>query len=118
MAVVEILKIGLSGFVFLLVMYNFRLLKGVMAKEKLDRRLSRKIDMFMWMNVGLVVIVGASAALSVGLQARLHGVKMCRNSLQRLDTQAKLPDVGAASLKNGIAGHVSVCQEVLESGEP
>jgi len=115
MFVVEILKLGLSGVVFLLVLQNYRLLKQTLEKKgPLDRARSRQINLFMYMNAAFVLLVGASAVVGVLLSRRSDSLVRCRTSLEQLDTQAKLPDITVSNLRNGIAGHLSICRPVLE----
>ena len=56
--VVDILKIGLSGFVFLLIFLAFRLLRKEQNVDKPRPILLKKISQFMWISVALAIIVG------------------------------------------------------------
>ena len=56
--VVKILKIGLSGFVFLLVFMAFRLLRKEQNVDTPRPIFLKKISQFMWISVVLVIIVG------------------------------------------------------------
>lgn len=116
--VVDILKVGLSGLVFLLAYMAYRLLSRLQTKD-LDRSSSDQalkiMRSYLWLSIALVLIVGGFSIIELVIKKNdprdvLQG---CRDSLERLDTYARDPDIELIELKRVIISHSELCNESM-----
>jgi hypothetical protein len=106
-AVVDILKVGLSGLVFLLAYLSYRMLQKEQEKPKADPRIIKVIQFFMWQALASALLV---AGLNLaGLVTRSHGAE-CTDSLSRLATAGDLQGVTASDLRQAIQVYVDACR--------
>jgi hypothetical protein len=118
--VADILKVGLSGLVFLLAFLSYRLLHEA-VRTRVAAPVLSSVKLYLGASLVLTVVVGAFGLVDTHL--RNDGLRStsdlagCRDSLARLDTQSKLPGVSAEDLKNGISGHVNRCRLLLETND-
>jgi hypothetical protein len=94
--IIEILKVGLPGLVFLLSMLSFRLLSKEQDKKTPSTKILSSIKLFMYVNVGLAVLTLASPF--VDSSKRVNDINKVR-SLK----------VGLAEQQNIEAGVAVVC---------
>lgn len=110
---VEILKVGLSGLVFLLTGYGYHLLAREQQKATPNAATLRTIQRFVWQNVLVVLVVGGFSLVTLILNKDDNLTKAqlarCNASLKNLDTIRQLPGSTESSLRNAIAGHVANC---------
>jgi hypothetical protein len=115
--VVDVLKVGLSGLALLLAYLGYRLLQRT-ATAKVSAPVLRTIKLYLGGVVALPIIVGVFGIVETLQHEHQRKINdsdaSCRDSLTRLDTQSKLPNVTADDLKNVIDGHVIRCQPILE----
>jgi hypothetical protein len=116
--VVEILKLGVSGLVFLLAFLGYNLLRNA-TQNNASVPILAAVRFYMWIALTLagVVTVGGLAEHFIASEGRINDVRECRNSLARLDTQSKMPDVTVDNLRHGIAGHLAKCEVLLEHND-
>lgn len=109
----EILQVGLSGFVFLLLYLSYRLHSQVLKGVNVSPDKQRAVGSYTVLVLASIVVVVSYNVWSV--YAKPHdGIGLCRDSLSRLDTSAGQPSGSAEDLRVFIQSHVSICQDVLE----
>ncbi len=115
----EILMVGLSGLVFLLAFLGYRLLAMEHRKPAPDAGALRSARLFMWQSLALAIVVGGFAVgdrlVAAQSGARQGGVRECRDSLSRLETQLKVPGASKEDLLTLAGAHVSTCSGPLSS---
>jgi hypothetical protein len=115
--IVEILKVGLSGLVFLLCGMAYRLLRVEQSKAQPNAQILRTIHRYLWQSILCALIVGlfsiADTVLARQHKAQVELLESCGDSLQRLDTYSKMPNLSADDLRNVAINHVSACGPVI-----
>lgn len=117
--IVDILKVGLSGLVFILMFLAYRLLATEQKMEVPRRAILSSIKGFAWTCVLLIVLV---AGMTVFEQVYLpdkgaalaRELEQCRGSLLRLQSLSAQGESSVADLRTLIANHVAVCSPALE----
>ena len=117
--VVEILKVGLSGLVFLLAFMGYRLLQREQKKQTPSDKSLRSIQMFVWQAIVLAILVGG---VTIGLKiidnnrtlTVLTSLETCRDSLSDLETIRHLEKLSSEDLRDAVNGHINKCKEPLE----
>ena len=114
-AVIDILKLGLSGLVFLFALLGYRLLEAEQKKGK--PTILAAIYRYLWMCLLSAVLVAVFSLAPMVLPSFRHvDAEPCRDSLSRLATVAKLPDVPVEKLRAAIDTHVERCSTTLAAG--
>jgi hypothetical protein len=116
--VVEILKIGLSGLVFLLAFFSYRIAEHAFDKPGSEAKF-RQLRYYTWQLIALGVLAGT---FNVGeLVYRGHHLLLgaqdeiaaCRDEVSRLQTLASLPQATNEGLRQAARGMASQCQPLL-----
>lgn len=94
MDIVEILKLGLPGLVFLLALLSYRLLAKEQQKDKPDRTILKYIKSYMYVNILLAILTASAPFLE---STRTAGEEKC------FIVEARLSESDLAS------GHAAVC---------
>lgn len=113
--VVEILKVGLSGLVFLLAFLTHRLLSREQLKEKPNLKILQSVKFFFWQNILLVVLLAGVTIFDrlAPSSTQLHDD--CRDSISRLDTLASKEGQTVESMRTLIQNHIATCRPSLEN---
>jgi hypothetical protein len=117
--VVDILKVGLSGLVFLLMFLAYRLLATEQKMATPRPEILSSAKGFAWTCVLLIVLVAGTAVFEqVYLPERgtalTQQLETCRESLLRLQALSAQVDPSVADLRTLIANHAAVCNPVLK----
>lgn len=119
--ILQILKVGLSGLVFLLCAMAFQLLRAEQRKVHLDPKMLKSINRYLWQGIFCAVLVGffslADAYLARQHRAQADSLEACGDSLQRLDTYSKLPNISSDDLRSVVAKHVSACGAIVNDSK-
>jgi hypothetical protein len=124
LSVVEILKVGLSGLVFLLMFLFYRLLEREQKKTTPDAAILSSAKGFSWTCVFLILVVAGTSIFERYLNpgptpALSEQLKECQLSLRRMQTLAAQGQSDATTLRTLIANHVAHCEPALQQrGEP
>lgn len=115
MDIVEILKVGISGLVFLLALLGFRLLSQLAHTGKQDVKVIRAVRFYMFQTTFLAVLVAAMSIVphwlsGSGLRAAANE---CELSLGRLQARMKMPATTLETLQAAVTQHSSVCGPLL-----
>jgi hypothetical protein len=120
MNVVEVLRVGVSGLVFLLALLSYRLLVRA-VDGKASASVLRTIRFYLIASFAIAALIGGLAAVqgrsglvSDNLRAQMG---TCRDSLARLQTQAERPGLEIQDLRVGIARHAAICTQIVEQGD-
>jgi hypothetical protein len=115
MDVVEVLKVGISGLVFLLALLCFRLLSQLARSSKHDVKVLRAVRMYMVQTAFLAVLVAAMSIVPHWLKGRdlRSDATECELSLGRLQALMKMPNATPESLQNAMNQHYSTCGPFL-----
>lgn len=113
--VVEILKVGLSGLVFMLAFMAYRLLAREQGKSSPDEKILRQVRWFYWQSVLLVSLL-AGVNVFEKLVRPAHGLDECRANVARLQKLASSEKQTVDSLRLLIERHISVCGPALDGG--
>jgi hypothetical protein len=116
--VVDILKVGLSGLVFLLCGMAYQLLRSEQRKSQPDTQMLKMINRYMWQSILCAMLVGAFA-FADSLLAHHNStnqalVDACGESLNRLDTFSKMPNITDGDLRHVASRHIEACQPLLD----
>ena len=112
--IVEILKVGLSGLVFLLAFMAYRLLALEQKKKKADPKFLRNVRLFSWQCVFLVLLLAGInifervTPLPPGVE-----IRKCRESMLRLESLSSMEDQSAEDLRLLIQNHIETCDGIL-----
>jgi len=116
--VVEILKVGLSGFVFLLSWMAYRLLRAEQSAKARDANMIHAINRYMWQSFFCAILVGgfslADHFLGQQQKAQQSLVNSCADSLNRLDTYMQLPNISERDFRAAVSKNVSSCSSLTE----
>jgi hypothetical protein len=114
----EILRVGLSGLVFLLAVLGYNLVRGAASAPKVApstlKAINRYMSFLMVLAILAVVSTIGEAILRRNTEQVQADLEACRDSLGRLNADVGRKGVTAADLKNVIGGHVSRCQSLLK----
>jgi hypothetical protein len=114
----EILRVGLSGLVFLLAVLGYNLVRSAASAPKVAPSALKAVNRYMSLLMVLAILAVVSTIVEAMLRRSTEQIQAdledCRDSLERLDDHARLDKVTAANLKNVIGGHVSRCQSLLK----
>ena len=116
--VIEILKVGLSGFAFLMMWLSYLLLKAEQKREQNPRPgFIKAIYVFMALSLSFAVLVAANAAF--GLMRQLdhdqfqEQVANCRDELEELQSISMMEDQSVNNLQAAIIRAVGQCDTLL-----
>lgn len=117
--VADILKVGLSGLVFLLMFLAYRLLATEQKMSSPRLEILSSARGFAWTCVLLIILVAGTAVFervyapgpNAAFTQQLDG---CRKSLLRLQSISAQDDSNIAELRTLIANHVAACGPALE----
>jgi predicted permease len=112
-SVVDILKLGLSGLVFLLAYLGYRLLSREQAKDKPNKSTFRNIIVFNVFAFLSALLVGVLSLIQVWA-SRDPVAAACRDSFSRLKTTSTLGGVTTDDLRAAIQTHEGSCQGLLD----
>lgn len=113
--VAEILKVGLSGLVFLLAFMAYRLLAREQSKDKSDPKFLRYVKIFSWQSVFLVVLLaGLNIFERVMPTPPVTELHRCRESLLRLESLSSIEGQNLDDIRLLIQNHVETCSGILE----
>jgi hypothetical protein len=116
--IVQILRVGLSGFAFLLAFLSYRLLAAEQAKERPRPHVLRSSRFFLLTCVALVVIVSGFEIVSRLFQPKPtpDALAACRMSLEFLEIKSsnakQLED-----LEDAITDHIRECAQAFPAEE-
>jgi predicted secreted protein len=119
-AVVDILKLGISGLVFLLALMGYRLVAKHQEAKKQSPALTR---FFIRMTLASAIIAGTFGLIERWVRENRRDIRFgqmadafteCHRSLVRLETSSKLQGTTKPDLQSAISNHVAVCSSILE----
>lgn len=114
--IVEILKVGLSGLVFLLAFMAYRLLAREQKRKKADPKFLRFVQVFYWQSVFLVVLLaGINVFERIAPNPPSMELQKCKESLNRLETLSTLEDQNLEDIRDLINNHVETCGGILDN---
>ena len=116
--IVEILKLGLSGFAFLMMWFSYRLLKAEQEREGDPRpRIIRATYVFMAVSFAFSLLVASNAAFGLLRESdhtQLEGqVAQCRDGLDVLQSISQLEGQSVGDLRAAIDRTVALCDPLL-----
>jgi hypothetical protein len=115
MEVVDILKVGISGLVFLLALLGYRLLAQLARSGKQDTKVLHTVRWYMLQTTGLALVVAAISVVPLWLsnhELRESAID-CDLTLHRLKAQTQLSNATLAGLQAAIEQHSVACEPVL-----
>jgi hypothetical protein len=117
--VVDILKVGLSGLVFLLMFLAYRLLATEQKMSAPRAAILLSVKRFLWTCVLLILLVAGTEGFERIYKpdrgaALTRQLEECRESLLRLQSLSAQGDLNVADLRTLIANHAAVCSPALE----
>lgn len=117
--VVDILKVGLSGLVFLLMFLAYRLIAAEQKVAAPRPSILSSAKGYAWTCVLLIVLVAGTGVFELVYlpdqdPALTRQLVECRNSLLRLQSLSAQGDSNVAALRTLIANHAAVCSPALE----
>ena len=116
--IVEILKLGLSGFAFLMMWMSYSLLKAEQGREEDPRPgFVRAVYVYMAVSFAFSVLVASNAAFGLMRQfdrTQLQGqVAQCRDRLEVLQSISRLEGQSVEDLRVAIEQTVGSCDPLL-----
>jgi hypothetical protein len=113
--IVEILKVGLSGLVFLLAFMAYRLLALEQKKKMSDPNILRNVRLFSWQCIFLVLVMAGINIFERVTPLPPHvEISKCRESMLRLESLSALEGQSAEDLRLLIKNHVATCNGILK----
>lgn len=110
--IINILKVGLSGFAFLIILMSYLLLKAEQKrKDKARNNLLKSINNFTKLSILFVAIVGGFSILDYTMQSRQESAesKNCEEVLKRMVRLSSSPNHDVESLRMLIKRSVNEC---------
>ena len=117
--VVDILKVGLSGLIFLLMFFSYMLLATEQKVASPRPAILSSVKDFAWTCVLLIILVAGIAVFErVYIPDRnpifTQQLEKCRDSLLRLQTLSAQSDSNLFNLQTLILNHAAVCNPAFE----
>jgi len=119
--IVDILKVALSGLVFLFTYLGYRLLTIEQKKDEPNSQNLKTISIFIQQAMIMAVIVGGFTIWETYHKTNmneggidLEQIKECRSELETLEIQADNPDLTKDELKQNVKNRVKSCLSILE----
>jgi hypothetical protein len=115
-AIVDILKVGLSGFVFLLVYLAYRLVADEQKRRTASPQRMRLLSRYLWATIALagLVAVVSLADLFTSRYGSLANQQECADSFYRLGTYSRLPSVTLEGFRASVDRHLSSCESLFD----
>ncbi len=124
--IVEILKLGISGFAFLLAYMGYRLLRNEQSKAKPNTKTLGMIWRFLWLSVVLAIVVGGFGVVDTILRRTSaqsvdsEPIRLCRANLEivlsRLDATATTEEDSETSESANFRAFVRAKMEMCLAG--
>jgi hypothetical protein len=116
--IVEVLKLGLSGFAFLMMWFSYLLLSAEQRRNENPRPgIVRAVYVFMVASFAFAVLVASNATFGLIQQsanARLEGqIAQCRDRLEVLESLSRLEKQSVEDLRVAIGQSVGLCEPLL-----
>lgn len=113
--IVEILKLGLSGLVFLLTLLTFRLLKIEQGKNNPRENILKSIKSFSRVTLIAALLVGVFGLLEIIYRpTSSHNCDTCIESLETVIELAGSPNQDVESLRGLIRNQIQPCMENIK----
>jgi hypothetical protein len=116
--IVDILRVGLSGFVFLLCAMAYRLLRAEQCRAHPSSSMLATINRYMWQSIICALLVGgfsfADAKAKHDREESRDALVACADSLGRLDSFTKLPGTSEDNLRLIVSKHVAACESLKD----
>ena len=110
--IVDILKLGLIGLVFLLMFLGFRLLNNEQKKKEPNKDLLKRASLFVWQSIIVAVLVGA---VEIGHRIFEHRqIESCLDAIESLNTVSQHPDQTLETLRAAIRNTWTECKPLGE----
>lgn len=111
--IVEILKLGLTGLVFLLMLMGFRLLHQQQGKQEPSETLLKRASLFVWQSIIVACLVAAvqfgSLLLTHDLGASQKKLDSCLTEIASLNRVSTHPDQSTDTLRSAIRNTWTAC---------
>jgi len=108
--VVDILKLGLTGLVFLLMYMGYRLLHQEQLKEKPDQELLKKASLFVWQSIAVACLVAATElAGQISNRYFIEKPEACMKEISALNLVSQHPSQSIDTLRSAIRNTWLVC---------
>lgn len=110
--VVQILELGLTGLVFLLMFMGYRLLKNEQDKENPHPDLLKRASLFVWQSIAVAALVGTMqlAQLFIGQQSSdTASADTCLEEITAFVQVSRHPEQTLDTLRAGIRNTWIVC---------
>lgn len=116
--IVEILKLGLSGFAFLMMAFSYLLLRNEQRRERKARPgIIKAIYVFMFLSIGFTVVVALNAAFGLSQQSVVAHLETqvaeCRDGLTRLQSISEIGGQSVDDLQAAIDRTAGLCDPLL-----
>jgi hypothetical protein len=112
MPVVDILRLGLSGLVFLLMFLGYRLLQQEQRKPKPSPQLLRRASLFAWQSLVAALLVAVAAVVTPMVQKKVEAGatnSVCAEEVAALDTVAQHPAQTLDTIRAAVRNTSIVC---------
>ena len=115
--IVDILKLGLIGLVFLLMLLGFRLLRNEQRKKTPNKEILKRASLFVWQSILIAILAGA---VELGHRIFDHyssvpqEIKVCMEELESLNLISQHPNQTVESLRSAIRNTWMACEKLGE----
>lgn len=113
MIVLEILKVGISGLMFLLAHFSYRLISQEQQRPVPSDKILKNIRYYMAFCLISATLVGVLSTIPL-FWSHSRGTASCRDSMSRLRTSASASNVTSDDLRAGIEVHATTCSTLFE----
>ncbi len=110
--VVDILKLGLIGLVFLLMLLGFRILHSEQIKESPNAQVLKRATVFVWQSIIVAALLGAVEITHRVIDRPVtddQRAEACFNEIDALRLVAQHPDQTVGSLRSAIRNTWTAC---------
>jgi len=109
--VVDILKVGISGFSLLLAFFAYKLLSDMQGKPPRANSAAKNARLYMVFSLAMVVLIGAFSVVDKFLLRDDASERFgkCAQSLLELETNLDMGGATVENLRNQIRAHINSC---------
>jgi outer membrane murein-binding lipoprotein Lpp len=113
-SVVEVLKVGFSGGVFLLYYLAYRLLRAEQGVNRPNRERGKLVRLYCWLSLCGAVLICTGSLVSGNSKRNQSDIENCLSHLRTLNTSSKQMEMNASDLRSQMSAVSGSCITTLE----
>ena len=116
--IIEILKLGLIGLVFVFVFFTYLLLRAEQSRDgEPSEKMLKSVRNFSIISLVCAIVVGFFSVLELTLKSGQQDCSVCKESLEKAVMLSSSPQQTVISLRQLIKNNIEPCIQRMESEE-